>query len=401
MRIGVFVEGSPEDGGGFQLEMAILDGLRQVAPTGGHEYIVLAPRDVLPFWKGDCPGAQLFELERPGIVRRVGHRLVRSFRGMSPDLRSRVATQAQELIQRHHIELMYYPSPSFRCLDHDTPYVLTVYDLQHRLRPEFPEVSARGKWVARERFYAEAIPRAFVTIVATSVLKDDVVRFYGVREDRVRVLPYVPGPSVTGQPEGELDVRAKYGIPDGFLFYPARFWPHKNHAGLLYALQILREKESVRLSLVLVGSDKGNLAYLRRLLGELGLEEQVYIVGFVSDAEMAALYRRALALVMPTFFGPTNLPPLEAFALGCPVITSNIPGCQEQFGDAAVLVDPTDPADIARGILRVHKDTAFRQDLIVRGRQVVGRWAAEDYAKALVEIFEGMAPIRRCWAESQ
>jgi glycosyltransferase involved in cell wall biosynthesis len=302
------------------------------------------------------------------------------------------------LIAKHRIDLVYYPSPNFLCLDHDAPYVLTVYDLQHRLQPEFPEVSSRWKWAARERFYEEAIPRASMTIVATAALRSDVARCYGVREERVRVLPYVPGPSAHIPQGGEEAIRNKYKLPAGFLFYPARFWPHKNHAGLLHALHILRDREGVRIPLVLAGWDKGNLPYLRRLIQELGLEEQVFVLGFVSDEEMAALYRRALALTMPSFFGPTNLPPVEAFALGCPVITADLAGAREHFGEAAILVNPRDPGDIALGILRVYKDAALREELTRRGREVIARWSAMDYARALVEVFESFAPIRRCWA---
>jgi glycosyltransferase involved in cell wall biosynthesis len=112
---------------------------------------------------------------------------------------------------------------------------------------------------------------------------------------------------------------------------------------------------------------------------------------------MAALYRGALALVMPSFFGPTNLPPVEAFALGCPVITSDLRGAREHFGEAAILVNPRDPGDIARGILRVYKDATLREELIRRGREVASRWSAADYARALVEIFQSFEPIRRCW----
>jgi glycosyltransferase involved in cell wall biosynthesis len=275
--------------------------------------------------------------------------------------------------------------------------VLTVFDLQHRLQPEFPEVSSRWKWASREQFHKEAIPRAFMTIVATTALKEDVVRFYGSREERVRVLPYVPGPSACIPQGGNEAIRNKYKLPADFLFYPARFWPHKNHAGLLHALQILRDKEGVRLPLVLVGTDKGNLPYLRRLTKDLDLEGQVLVLGFVPDEDMAVLYRQALALAMPSFFGPTNLPPVEAFALGCPVITSDLVGAKEHFGEAAILVNPRDPGDIARGVLRVHKDATLREELIRRGREVAARWSAADYARALVEIFQSFEPIRRCW----
>jgi len=397
MRIGVFLEGSPEAGGGFQLEMAILSGLKQAAPKGAHEYVVFAPESALPSLDDGWEGMQVVPFGKPSLFLRAGQRFLRSFRGAPAGIRRRITTQAEELIAKHRIDLVYYPSPNFLCLDHDAPYVLTVYDLQHRLQPEFPEVSSRWKWAARERFYEEAIPRASMTIVATAALRSDVTRCYGVREERVRVLPYVPGPSAHIPQGGEEAIRNKYKLPAGFLFYPARFWPHKNHAGLLHALQILRDKEGVRLPLILVGTDKGNLPYLRRVIQHLGLEEQVFVLGFVPDEDIAALYRQALALTMPSFFGPTNLPPVEAFALGCPVITADLAGAREHFGEAAILVNPRDPGDIALGILRVYKDAALREELTRRGREVIARWSAMDYARALVEVFESFAPIRRCW----
>ena len=397
MRIGVFLEGLPEAGGGFQLQMAILDGLRRIRDEGNLEYVVFVPAPLTISWLAEWPNVQVVPLERPNLARRAGQRFLRSFRGAPASIRRRITTQAEELIAKHRIDLVYYPSPNFLCLDHDAPYVLTVYDLQHRLQPEFPEVSSRWKWAARERFYEEAIPRAFMTIVATAALRSDVARCYGVREERVRVLPYIPGPSAHIPQGGEEAIRNKYKLPAGFLFYPARFWPHKNHAGLLHALQILRDREGVRLPLILVGTDKGNLPYLRRVIQHLGLEEQVFVLGFVPDEDIAALYRQALALTMPSFFGPTNLPPVEAFALGCPVITADLAGAREHFGEAAILVNPRDPGDIALGILRVYKDAALREELTRRGREVIARWSAMDYARALVEVFESFAPIRRCW----
>jgi glycosyltransferase involved in cell wall biosynthesis len=397
MKIGIFLEGTPEAGGGFQLQVAILEGLRQIAADGDFEYVVFIAAHLSLCGLEGGMGFEVVPLERPSLPRRAGQRFLRSFRGAPVSIRRRITTQAEELIAQHRVDLVYYPSPNFLCLDHDAPYVLTVYDLQHRLQPEFPEISSRWKWTGRERYYEEAIPRAFMTVVATSALKDDVARCYGVREERVRVLPYVPGPSAHVPQGHEEAIRNKYKLPANFLFYPARFWPHKNHAGLLHALQILRDKEGVRLPLVLVGTDKGNLPYLRRLMQELRLDDQVLVLGFVPDENMAGLYRQALALTMPSFFGPTNLPPVEAFALGCPVITSDLAGAREHFGKAAVLVNPRDPGDIALGILRVYKDAALREELIRRGREVAPRWSAIQYARALVEIFQSFEPIRRCW----
>ena len=83
---------------------------------------------------------------------------------------------------------------------------------------------------------------------------------------------------------------------------------------------------------------------------DLGLESQIRYGGYVPDEDMSGLYAGAVALTMPTFFGPTNIPVLEAWAYGCPVLTSDIRGIREQVGDAGVLVDPRSIESIADGI---------------------------------------------------
>ena len=120
----------------------------------------------------------------------------------------------------------------------------------------------------------------------------------------------------------------------------------------------------------------------------------------VSREELIALYKHALALVYPSWFGPENLPPLEAFALGCPVVYSRFPGAAEQLGDAAVLIDPANPADIAAGITKLRADPALRSKLIQLGRERARRFTPSDYVRGMFGIIDRLEPILRCWRPS-
>jgi glycosyltransferase involved in cell wall biosynthesis len=103
---------------------------------------------------------------------------------------------------------------------------------------------------------------------------------------------------------------------------------------------------------------------------------------------MSGLYAGAVALVMPTFFGPTNIPVLEAWAYGCPVLTSDIRGIREQVGDAGVLVDPRSVESIAEGIHRLWTSKSLAQTLVQRGYQRLGEYTPADYRQRLIEILE-------------
>jgi len=129
----------------------------------------------------------------------------------------------------------------------------------------------------------------------------------------------------------------------------------------------------------------------------LGLAERVHFAGFVPFDEVAALYRNAFAMTYVTFFGPDNLPPLEAFALGCPVVLSNIPGIDKLFEDAVVPVNHRDPASIAAGVKALVDDPDERARRVAKGKLIAQRNSMANYVTQVQALFDEFESVRRCW----
>jgi glycosyltransferase involved in cell wall biosynthesis len=120
----------------------------------------------------------------------------------------------------------------------------------------------------------------------------------------------------------------------------------------------------------------------------LGLQDHVHFAGYLPEADIPEFYRRARALVFPTFFGPTNIPPLEAFALGCPVAASGIYGMPEQLGDAALLFDPHSAEQMADCIGRLWQDDTLCQRLTSNGHARARHWGPSQFDVTLHAIVE-------------
>jgi glycosyltransferase involved in cell wall biosynthesis len=274
---------------------------------------------------------------------------------------------------------------------------MVIHDLQHRIQPEFPEVSANGEWEWRESFFGNGIRHATLIVTDSEVGKEDVLTYYGshgARSDRIKVLPFLPASYLAEHvPETELArVRAKYDLPERFFFYPAQFWAHKNHDRIVQALGSLKQR-GVRIRIVFCGSHAGEFREhtfreVMTRVHQLSLAEDVQYLGYVGDEDMSGLYAAAQALIMPTFFGPTNIPVLEAWAFGCPVLTSDIRGIREQAGDAAILVDPRSIDGIADGMHRLWTDEALRVTLAQRGRDRLALYTPADFRLRLAGILE-------------
>jgi len=269
------------------------------------------------------------------------------------------------------------------------PALGTVHDLMHRYEPGFPEVSERGEYESREFHFGETVRWSRGVIVDSNVGKRQLVESYHADPEKVFVLPYIAPMYFYSGTDAETDAVAhRYGLPKKFFFYPAQFFQHKNHASLVLGVERMRESHpDVRL--VLVGAkDRNSHEEVRALVSRLNLAENVLFLGYVPDRDMPALYRLARALVMPTYFGPTNIPQLEAFATGCPVATSRIYGIPEQVGDAALLFDPASIDEIHACLEKLWTDDSLCAELSRKGRDRAARWGPPQFAARLREIID-------------
>jgi glycosyltransferase involved in cell wall biosynthesis len=160
------------------------------------------------------------------------------------------------------IDLMIYPSPMAMSFEAGVPYITAVHDLQHRLQPEFKEVSADGRFEEREFVFGNTCRYANAILVDSEVGREDIIACYGVlpiNPERVAVLPFVLPPSYEAlATDAEVETIEQNDLPARFLFYPAQFWPHKNHRRIVEALVLLHRK-GIDAPLVLVGGNDGAL----------------------------------------------------------------------------------------------------------------------------------------------
>jgi glycosyltransferase involved in cell wall biosynthesis len=169
-------------------------------------------------------------------------------------------------------------------------------------------------------------------------------------------------------PDGLAELRARLGLPDGFLLYPSQTWPHKNHERLLEAIALVREREGVTIPLVCPGRRTGPFRRIQTRMEELGLESTTRFPGFIAPLDLRGLYELATALVFPSRFEGWGLPICEAFSADLPVASSDATSLPDLVGEAGLLFDPDDTEQIADRIWRLWTDPELRSALSGRGR---------------------------------
>ncbi len=299
------------------------------------------------------------------------------------------------MLDKNDIDLVYFLAPSGLSLDLLTHnYITTVWDLCHRDTPEFPEVNHFRQFELREQNYSKSLKKAVAVLVDSELGKKNVVRRYGVDKNRVYPASFLP--SINVNSKNVVDVKKKYGIEGDYIFYPAQFWSHKNHIYIIDALVSLIN-EGVKLTAVFSGSDKGNLKHVLKYSESQGVAAQVKYIGFAPNEEMYSLYKQSLAMVMPSYFGPTNIPPLEAFAVGTPVIYSDLNGLREQVAGAALLCDLKDPISLASHLKALLNSEEVRQRLIEKGTQRLAELEKTSITAVIETILDDYAVKLKCW----
>ena len=308
-----------------------------------------------------------------------------------------VFSPLEKKLLNHGCDLVYFVTPggTSRSLQ-KLNYIATIWDLCHLEAPIFPEVRESNEFFKREHYFRNNLGPAVIILTDSNQLARVASFRYGVSPVRFLPMPFAPSPFLEHEHAlSKDDVLKKHNLKEGYYYYPAQFWAHKNHIRILEALLLLNSND-LKSRVVFSGKDYGNRKYLEDFVYEHSLQEQVSFLGFVPIEDMRGLYEGSLAVVMPTYFGPTNLPPLEAWSLGKPLIYSA--HLEEQAGNAALLINPDNPNEIAEAMVRCN-DSAIRWQLIEAGKHRLNYFANQRAIaeKDLLGRLEQFAAQRRCW----
>lgn len=387
-RIGLFLGVETEAGGMFQYAQSLLEGLRDLAAEG-HEVVVATAGtawdetlSAYPFAIAKLKHASLgLSMAQAFMVARVPSGLTRWLTAyLNP-----VARQLRELA----CDVWIFPAQDALAYQVDENAVASIHDLMHRYEPQFPEAAGWLRSKARDHRFNSLVRHAKGILVDSELGRTHVVQSYAADPEKIYPLAYIPPRHFLLQQEAG-NTKPRYALPAKYLFYPAQFWEHKNHKRLLAAAALLKAK-STDLHLVFAGSKRRLYEDIRAHAEALGLDEHVTFLGYVPDADMPGLYRGARALVMPTFFGPTNIPPLEAMTCDCPVAVSGIYAMRDQLGDAAVYFDPRSESDIAAAIDRLWNDDALCEQLRASGRARLAAWGQAQFNARLRAVLDDVS----------
>jgi len=384
-RIGLFLDYDPSDGGTFQYNQSMIDA---VAALPADRFSVVFGYTSDSWLKYLAPYELRSVFINSGFLGRVlSLWWTRTGLPMAPWRRiSRCFHPIAKALLRERCDLWIFPSPTAKSFQIAVPALVSIHDLMHRYERRFPESSAGWEYFNRERNLANICRWAEGVLVDSEIGRQQVHESYRMPTERIHVLPYIaPRYLDTAAIPPGFDSHCR--LPAKYIFYPAQFWEHKNHKRLISAMAGLK-KELPDLKLVLAGAKKNAYDSVVKLVHDLDLTDDVYFLGYVPDEEMPELYRRARALVMPTFYGPTNIPPLEAFVTGCPVAISGIYGMPEQVGDAALLFDPESIDELAECIRRLWVDDELCAELVARGRRRAGAWNRDQFNERLRMIVD-------------
>ena len=260
-------------------------------------------------------------------------------------------------------DLVIYPGGETLSYENKYKSVVPVFDIMHKYE-SYPEINSFRINYSRNLHYKRVVKNASIIFVDSEVGKLQLKESYPCKNSlKIIKLPYTAPPYVFTSIKGSF----KIDLPKKYLFYPAQFWKHKNHKNLIEALEILKTKHKVKIDLVLVGAKKNYYLNVLDVIKKYGLENQIHYFNYVQNDELVYLYKNAFALIMTSTLGPTNIPPLEAIALGCPVIVSDVYAAKEQLDDSALYFNPKDSEDISNKILGLLKNKKLREDIIRKG----------------------------------
>ncbi len=266
-----------------------------------------------------------------------------------------------------------------------TRVALTVHDLS--------PVTAHGFYDVKRRLwhkflnYQKAFQRANVLLAVSEYTKQDIIRLFNIHPQKIKVIyPGIDQASFNPQiTEDDLrQIRNRYGLPGEFILFLNTIEPRKNLASVIRAFEQINHPAH----LVIAGRLGWKYSKDFNLINNSKKSAKIKYIGYVDERHKPGLIKLSRALIYPSFYEGFGFQPLEAMAMGVPVIASQVTALPEIVGDSGLLVDPYNPNEIAKAIKLLLTDTDLRNRLVVKGLERVKNYSWETTAKKTLEVLQ-------------
>ena len=396
LNIAVIIGSDLQSGGGYQYEYMVLDILKKYHTNEKIDFKFYGFRDEV---KNDYSELELeIKIIKENIFQKLHRLSLSNFYLYKLFSKIKIAfSSIEKQFQNDKIDLVYFLSPSLISQGlNNIPYIFTLWDLGHLDILEFPEVSYDRQFEAREMVYSKSLKKAYKVIVDLEYGKQNAIKKYNLDEKRIEVLKFLPNIRII-ENDLKINIKEKYNLKNDYIFYPAQFWAHKNHMYILKAIQMLRVGKNMEIDVIFSGSNKGNLDYILDKAKEFKVDDLIHYIGFAPNEEIPYLYKQSIALVMPTYLGPTNIPPLEAFAYETTLCYSDTPFFREQVKDAAFFMDLKNPNSLVENIIEIQNNKVAVENKKEEGTKILQEWNDENFYKKLQTIFDEYKYVRELW----
>ena len=295
-------------------------------------------------------------------------------------------------LRRQNVDVLHVPH-------HDAPFfnpaklVVTIHDCVHVLFPH--ENSSKFQNYRSYRQTKRVVESAKHVLAVSKSTKEDLINIFDLPESKISVVHNALDErfAFSHTPKERKQVLERYQLKDPFVLYAGKIRPHKNLQRLIEAFVVLKSElaeddEYKNLKLIIIGDELSKHQYLRLTVVRSGAQQDVRFFGFVPYPILRVFYQSAVLFAFPSLYEGFGLPPLEAMANRTPVLASNTSSLPEVLGDAAVMVNPENVFDIARGMKLILSDDVLRQKLIQKGVDQVAKFSWKVAAEKVVETYQ-------------
>jgi glycosyltransferase involved in cell wall biosynthesis len=306
------------------------------------------------------------------------------------------------LLRRNKVDLLHVPhyeAPVFL----SCKLIVTIHDCVHVLFPQEDESRFRKhRLFLQTKKVVEGANHILTVSESTKDDQDDLMNIFDVPEEQISVVYNALDDRFSNghANEDQKQVLERFQLNDPFILYSGRIRPHKNLHRLIEAFAVLKsefadDSRYKQLKLIIIGDELSKHQYLRLAVIRSGVQHDVRFFGFVPYHILRVFYESAALFAFPSLYEGFGLPPLEAMANRTPVLASNTSSLPEVLEDAAMLVNPENVFEIARGMKAILMDDVTKQRLIQKGVDQVAKFSWKVAAEKVVAVYERVCGVTR------